>query len=100
MDLLSTLFLLRTSYSHVNVPQPARDMLNMDLGRATRCCDKSLRGKGGAEMTKTSVVVIAMLLALVLPLASTASADEISGGGTISAQGAGLAAQCVRSPST
>ena len=100
MDLLSTLFLLRSSYSHVNVPQPARDILNMDLGRATRCCDKSLRGKRGAKMTKRSVVVIAMLLALVLLLASAASADELSGSGTISAQGAGLAAQCVRSPST
>ena len=51
-------------------------------------------------MTKRSVVVIAMLLALVLPLASTASADEISGSGTISDKGAGLAAQCVWSPST
>ena len=41
-------------------------------------------------MTKRYVVVIAMLLALALPLASAASADEISGSGTIWVKGAGL----------
>ena len=99
MDLLSTLLLLRSPYSHVNVPQRARDILNMDLGRATRYCVETLRGKEGTEVTKRSVVVIAMLLVLVVPLAYTASPDEISGRGTLSAKGAGLAAQCVWSPS-
>ncbi|TKJ30872.1 MAG: hypothetical protein CEE40_03260 [Chloroflexi bacterium B3_Chlor] len=37
------------------------------------------------------MVLIAVLVALSLPLASTASADEISGTGTIWAKGAGLA---------
>jgi hypothetical protein len=42
-------------------------------------------------MKKRSVIVLAALLVLVLLLTSTVSAEEISGTGTISAKGAGLA---------
>ena len=42
-------------------------------------------------MKKRGIVLIALLLALTLPLTSAASADEFSGTGTIWAQGAGLA---------
>ena len=42
-------------------------------------------------MKKRTVVIMTLLLALALSLASTASAEEISGRGTISARGAGLA---------
>jgi hypothetical protein len=42
-------------------------------------------------MKKRNVVLMVLLLTLTLPLASTASADQFSGTGTIWAQGAGLA---------
>jgi len=42
-------------------------------------------------MKRRTIVIMALLLALALSLASTASAEEISGRGTISARGAGLA---------
>ncbi len=42
-------------------------------------------------MKKRTIILVAMLLALSLSLASTASADEISGTGTIWAKGVGLA---------
>jgi len=42
-------------------------------------------------MKRRTIVIMALLLALALSLASTASAEEIGGRGTISARGAGLA---------
>ncbi len=42
-------------------------------------------------MKKRTIILLAVLLALSLSLASTASADEISGTGTIWAKGVGLA---------
>jgi hypothetical protein len=42
-------------------------------------------------MKRRTIVLLALLLALTLPLASVASADQFSGTGTIWAKGAGLA---------
>jgi hypothetical protein len=56
------------------------EAVNGNLNKQRRC-----------EMRRRSVIVIAVMLALSLTLASTASAKEVSGTGTIWAKGVGQA---------
>jgi hypothetical protein len=61
------------------------------VDEALGCTARSIRVRGGGKVKKRIIVLVGLTLALTLLMAPTASAEEISGTGTISARGAGLA---------
>jgi hypothetical protein len=64
--------------------------MDVNLERIQFLCGESGR-EGGSKMKKRSIIVAAPLIALVVTITATASAEEIGGRGTIWAEGLGLA---------
>jgi hypothetical protein len=82
-------FILQSYYKPIELVQHKSGIIRVDRGEIFRSSARIPESRGGAGMKKRKVILLAVLLVLSLTLVSAASAEGISGTGTIWAKGAG-----------
>jgi hypothetical protein len=82
-------FILQSYYKAIALVQHKSEIVPVDRGEIFQSSARIPESRGGAEMKNRKVILLAILLVLSLTLVSAASAEGISGTGTIWAKGAG-----------